>query len=231
LIVVPGLRRQAKTSVPHGFGPAPLPVLALLLIAALPLFGAPRLTYSKSFPGSTPAWIEIRIEQSGASQYKEDPKDEDPLKFQLSDTDSSQIFNLVDKLDHFTHPLESGLKVANMGMKTFRYEADGQSGEVKSSEVKFNYSEDMDARALADWFERIAETERSLIELERSVRFDKLGAQNAILRIEIIRDQKRLVAPEQFLPMLDRVAKNESFLHIARDRAAALAEGIRALPK
>jgi hypothetical protein len=201
-------------------------VVALVLLGALPLLGAPRLTYSKSFPGSTPAWVEITIERTGAGLYKEDPKDEDPLKFQLSDADLTQIFGLVDKLDHFSHPLESGLKVANMGMKTFRYEADGRTGEVK-----FNYSEDMDAKALADWFERIAETERSRIELERAVRFDKLGAQNAILRIEILRDQKRLVAPEQFLPMLDRVAKNESFLHIARDRAAALADGIRATPK
>jgi hypothetical protein len=98
-------------------------------------------------------------------------------------------------------------------------------------EVKFNYSEDMDARSLSDWFERIAETERSLIDLERSVRFDKLGVQESILRIEILRDQKRLIAADQFLPMLDRVVKNESFLHIARDRAAGLAEGIRALPK
>jgi hypothetical protein len=201
-------------------------IVALVLLGALPLLGAPRLTYSKSFPGSTPAWVEITIERTGAGLYKEDPKDEDPLKFQLSDADLTQIFGLVDKLDHFSHPLESGLKVANMGMKTFRYEADGRTGEVK-----FNYSEDMDAKALADWFERIAETERSRIELERAVRFDKLGAQNAILRIEILRDQKRLVAPEQFLPMLERVAKNESFLHIARDRAAALADGIRATPK
>ena len=107
--------------------------------------------------------------------------------------------------------------------------AEGKYG--KSGETKFNYSEDMDARALTEWFERIAETERSLIELERSVKFDKLGAQNAILRIEILKDQKRLVAPDQFLPMLDRVVKNESFLHIARDRAAGLAEWIRAQPK
>jgi hypothetical protein len=63
------------------------------------------------------------------------------------------------------------------------------------------------------------------------VRFDKLGAQQAILRIEILRDQKRLVAATQFLPLLDRVVKNESFLHIARDRAAELSEGIQALPK
>ena len=26
-----------------------------------------------------------------------------------------------DRLDHFARPLESGLKVANMGLKTFRY--------------------------------------------------------------------------------------------------------------
>jgi hypothetical protein len=195
-----------------------------LLSAASP--ETPHVIYSKSFPGSTPAWLEITLDKTGAGEYKEDPKDEDPLTFQLTGTEVSQIFGLTDKLDRFSRPLESGLKVANMGMKTFRYEADGHSGETR-----FNYSEDLDARALADWFERIAETERSRIELERAVRFDKLGVQQAILRIEIIRDQKRLIGPDQFLPMLDRVVKNESFLHIARDRAAALAEGIRALPK
>jgi len=196
----------------------------LALTAASP--DTPRLSYSKSFPGSTPPWVEITIEKSGAGQYKEDPKDDDPLKFQLAGGDLSQLFSLADKLDRFSRPLESGLKVANMGMKTFRYEADGHSGEVK-----FNYSEDPDARLLSDFFERISETERSLIDLETAVRFDKLGVQQTLLRIEILRDQKRLVAPEQFLPMLDRIVKNESFLHMARDRAANLGEWIRAIPK
>ena len=189
---------------------------------------SPRLTFSKSFVGSVPPWEEIIVDKSGAGQYKDDPKDEDPLKFQLTEAEASQIFSLAEKLNHFSKPLESGLKVANMGMKTFRYEADGQA---KASEVKFNYTEDPDGKALADWFERIADTERSLIRLETAVRFDKLGAQDAILRIEVIWDQKRLVAADQFLPMLDRVAKNESFLHMARERASALADGIRALPK
>ena len=136
------------------------------------------------------------------------------------------MFGLADKLDHFSHPLESHLKVANMGMKTLRYESGGQSGEAK-----FNYTEDLDAKALTDWFEKIADSERGLITLETAVRFDKLGVQDAILRIEVIRDQKRLVSPQQFLPMLDRVAKNESYLDIARKRAAALSDSIRALPK
>ena len=202
----------------------------LLVMAAAALIAAdadgPRLNFSKSFPGSNPPWFEITVEKNGAAQYKEDPKDEDPLKFQLTGAEGSQIFDLAGKLDHFSRKLESGLKVANMGMKTFRYEADGHVGEAK-----FNYSEDADARALSDAFERIGETERSLIVLDRAVRFDKLGVQDAILRIEILRDQKRLVAADQFLPLLDRVVKNESFLHIARDRAAGLADWIRAQPK
>ncbi len=206
--------------------------LALLALSAFAVFGAvseaaPRLIYSKSFPGSAPPWEEITVGRNGAGQYKDDPKDEDPLKFQLSEAESGQMFSLADKLDRFSHPLESGLKVAKMGLKTFRYEM----GEAKTGEVRFNYTEDPDAKALTEWFERIADTERGLIALEVAARFDKLGVQDALLRIEIIRDQKRLVAPEQFLTMLDRVAKNESFLNIARDRAAALAESIRALPK
>jgi len=218
------LRR--RTGLPLSIVSAALFLSAAALVVSAAAQNTPRVIYSKSFPGSTPPWVEITVERTGAGQYKEDPKDEDPLKFQLTGADLSMIFGLADKLDRFSRPLESGLKVANMGMKTFRYEADGHTGEVK-----FNYSEDADARALNDSFERITETERSLIELQTAVRFDKLGVQQAILRIEILRDQKRLVAPEQFLPLLDRVVKNESFLHIARDRAAALAEWIRALPK
>jgi hypothetical protein len=190
--------------------------------------GSPRITFSKAFPGSLPAWEEIIVDKTGAGQYKDDPKDDDPLKFQLAGAESGQIFDLADKLSHFSRPLESGIKVANMGMKTFRYEVDGQT---KPAEVKFNYTEDVDAKALADWFERIAESERGLIKLETAVRFDKLGVQDAILQIEILRDQKRLVAADQFLPMLDRVAKNESFLHMARERAGTLADSIRAVPK
>jgi hypothetical protein len=196
----------------------------MALLTCLPLAaGDPRIVFSKSFPGSVPAYVEIRVEKSGAAEYREDPKDERPMQFQLTDSDTATIFALGDKLDHFSRPLESGLNVAFMGAKTFRYEGDGEP-----HEAKFNYSEDLEAKTLLDWFERIAETERALIGLETSVRFDKLGVQDAILRVETLRDQKRLVAEQQFLPLLDRVVGNESYIHMARSRAAALAESIRA---
>jgi hypothetical protein len=40
-------------------------------------------------------------------------------------------------------------------------------------------------------------------------------------------DRKRLVGMDQFLPMLERIARNESYMHAARERAAEIAEAIR----
>ena len=191
---------------------------------------AAKLTFRRVFKESTPEFIEIVVSQdTDKATYEIRQLEEDPEKspFEVGAALRAKMFDLAAQMNHFQNQdLDVHRKIANLGEKTFRWEQGAEA-----HEVKFNYTENVDARALSDWFERIADTERVLILLENAVRFDKLGVQDAILRIEIIRDQKRLVAPEQFLPMLDRVAKNESFLHIARERAAALADGIRALPK
>jgi hypothetical protein len=181
-----------------------------------------RLFFSKSFPGSVPAYVAITVEQSGAGEYKEAADDESPLKFQLAASDAAEMFALADKLDRFKRPLESPLKVAQMGMKTLRFEERG-----KGTEVKFNFSEDTDARLLTDWFERISETGQNYYALERAVKYDKLGVNQALLQLAIAMDHKRVVAPQLFLPMLDRVAKNATFLNMARTRAANLADSIR----
>ncbi|MBZ5591814.1 MAG: hypothetical protein LAP39_06235 [Acidobacteriia bacterium] len=196
-----------------------------LALAVLPLFAGdgPRLFYSKSFPGSSPAYVEIAVEHNGEASYKEAPDDNQPLKFQLPESEITILFGLADKLGHFGHPLEAPVKVAFMGMKTFRFE----NGSEKK-EVKFNYSEDADAQLLLDGFERIAETEQHLINLERAAKYDKLGVDRALLLIQSAFDHKRLVAPQQLLPMLDRIAKNETYMHMDRERAAGLGDAIRA---
>ena len=50
----------------------------------------------------------------------------------------------------------------------------------------------------------------------------------ALLQFESSWDRKHIVAADQFLPILDRIAKNESYLHEARLRAATMADTIRA---
>ena len=198
-------------------------LVALIAAATLTAQTTHRVVMSKSFPGSKPAYAEVRLAANGEGEYVEDPKDEEPKKFRISKADTDAVFGLAQKLGFFAKPLESGLKVANMGAKSFRNEGDGGD-----HEVKFNYTEDADGRALLEWFEKIGESERALLDLESAVRFDKLGVQKAILQVEIVRDNKRLVAPEQFLPMLDRIARNENFMNMARTRAANLADSIRA---
>jgi hypothetical protein len=201
-------------------------LLWLAAMAAL-AFGAdlPRVTYTKSFPGSDPAYMAITVDKGGAVTYRE-AKDEDPETFQLEPDALHAIFDLADKLDHFKRTLESGLKVAKTGDKTFRWE-----NGAEASEAKFNYSLDENAKELQDWFERISESERAMMNLRRAMRFDKLGVNDAVLRIDAAWSEKRLVGREQFLPLLDRVSKNETFVNLARDRAAHLAAALRAAGK
>jgi hypothetical protein len=185
-----------------------------------------RVVFTKSFPGSTPAYVEITVDASGAVTYRE-AADDDPETFHLEADSTAQIFDLAGKLDHFSHPLESGLKVANMGVKTFRWE----DGENKNNEVKFNYSLDENAKSLHDWFERISETERLLATFRRAVRHDKLGVNEALLNIQAAWERKRITGADQFLPLLDQVSKNDTYMHMARERAAQLGDAIRARSK
>ncbi|MBI4905903.1 MAG: hypothetical protein HY820_19875 [Acidobacteria bacterium] len=200
----------------------------LVLLTALAAFGVepPRLFYSKTFPGSTPAYVEITVEQNGKVEYREAPKEEDPLMCTLTEGEVKEMWALAEKLEWFGRNLESGLKVARMGDKLFRIENSDKKGETK-----FNYTQDLDGQMLLDWFEKISESALHRMQLERAVRFDKLGVNKALLQLEASWDRKRIVGPAQFLPLLDRVAKNEAYLHMARERAASLGEMIRNLNK
>ena len=197
---------------------------SLILLFANDLFAGdgPRLFYSKSFPGSVPAYFQVTLDQNGGAEYREAQDEDDPLKFHLAEAETREVFGLVEKLDYFKRPLESPAKVAFMGAKTFRYENGGQK-----SEVRFNYSEDPQARDLMDWFERMGESAEHRIELERTAKYDRLGVLKSLLLLESAMDRKRLVGMDQYLPMLDRIAKNESYMHTARARAAEIAEAIR----
>jgi hypothetical protein len=196
--------------------------MALALLLSTALCAAPRLFYSKYFKGSAPEFTAITVERDGQVTYQEAKDDDNPIHVQLDRAATEELFDLAEKLDRFQRPLESGLKIANLGTKTFRFE-DG----AEHHEIQFNYSEDANAQALWDRFERITETEEHFVNLDRTAHFEKLGVNDVLLQMQATWERNRLVAPEQFLPLLDRIAKNESYLHISQERAAAIAEAIR----
>lgn len=185
-----------------------------------------KITYTKSFPGSTPAYISVLVAKDGALEYKEAPADDHPVRATLTQADADAMFNLAAQLNHFKSNIESGLKVANTGKKTFGYE----DGNGARTQAVFNYSTDPNAQQLLDKFEQIAESERAWLELDRTVHFDKLGVNDALAAIEELWLNKTLTAPKQFIPLLTRVADHEAFMHLARERAARLKESFAALP-
>lgn len=197
-------------------------LLFLAAICGSPAFAEPSVFFSKTFPGSIPPYVSVDVKKDGSTVYMEAPNDDSAVEFKLPQAAVDEIFALAEKLDHFKHPLESNLKVANMGKKLFRY-SDG----AEKHEAVFNFSLDESAKLLLDWFERITETQRLYFDLERSVRFDKLGVNKTILQVQSLLERNRLVAGERFLPLLDRVAKNDTYLNMARERAAFLGDAIR----
>jgi len=196
--------------------------VAMALALCCTLCAAPRLFYSKYFKGSVPEFVSITVERDGNVIYQEAKDDDNPVHIQLGNAVAQELFDLTEKLGRFQRPLESGLKIANLGTKTFRFE-DG----AEQHEIQFNYSEDINAQALLDRFERITETERHYVNLDRTAHFEKLGVNEVLLQMQVSWEHNRLVAPEQFLALLDRIAKNESYLHISRELAAAMADAIR----
>jgi hypothetical protein len=192
------------------------------LAGAATTASSPAIAYTKSFPGSVPAYVSVHLQRDGKAVYQEAVNDEEPVHFKLPEEAVAEIFALAGKLDYFKRPLEANLKVANMGMKTLRYE-----NGADRNEVKFNYSLEEPARLIVDWFDRITETQQLHFNMERSVKFDRLGVNNSLLQFETALDRQRIVGPDRFLPLLDRIAKNDSYLHMARERAAALADAIR----
>src|ERR1035437_2818944 len=196
--------------------------LILLFAGSLVAQDAQLFFYSKSFPGSTPAYVQVTLEKNGEAVYREAPDDDLPLQFKLTDGETAEVYRLVEKLDYFKRPVESGLKVAFMGTKTFRLE------KAEKSEVQFNYSEDVNAKLLWEWCERMTESAQHRIALDRAAKYDKLGVVRALNLLGSAIERKRVVGLDQYLPTLDRIIKNESYMHTARARASEIAEFIRA---
>ena len=199
-------------------------LLVLALLAPTLWAGPAKVTFTKSFPGSVPAYCSVEVDQTGALTYKESPNDDQPVKAQLSESEFASLFELAQRLEYFKSPIESGLKVANTGKKTFRYEAE----DGKIAEVVFNYSTLEPAQQLLDRFENIAESERAWIDLDRTVHFDHLGINDSLAQVESLWNNKHLAAPAQFVPLLKRIIAHPSIMHLARERAARLKDEFEA---
>jgi len=184
------------------------------------------LTFRRVFKSSAPEFIEISVrEDSDEATYEIRQLDEDPgaTKFEVSSGLRARMFALAQQLNHFQgQDLDVHRKIANLGEKTFRWEQGPET-----HEVKFNYTLNSTASQLLQIFEGLARQQELLMLLERRMKYDRLGINDALLQFEMELNRKLLPEPERALPTLDQIAGDSRFVEIGRQRARNLAERIR----
>jgi hypothetical protein len=209
------------------------PRLILLAIAACILLagatpasaGDAVITYRKVFKGSVPESVEIKVTEPGnctfdIRQLSEDPA---PATFEIGQMVRAKIFSLAVELGNFRNlDLDVHRRIANLGEKTFRYEKDGVA-----YEVKFNYTVNNAATQLLQIFEGLARQQDHLQTLQRAMKYDRLGVNDALLDLDADIDNKALPEPERLLPVLEQIGNDSRIMDMARQRARAIAAKIR----
>jgi hypothetical protein len=184
------------------------------------------ITYRKIFKSSYPEFAEIKLNQSGHGTFDIRQLDEEPnpQPFEVNAALAERIFALAAKLHNFQGvDLDIHRRIANLGEKTFRYDKGSET-----HEVKFNYTLDDSASQLMAIFEGLARQATDLSDLERTMRYDRLGVNDVLQQIEQDYNNKLFPEPERLLGALDQVAADSKFIDIARQRARNLAAKIRA---
>jgi hypothetical protein len=186
---------------------------------------APTITYRKVFKSSYPEFVEIKLNEGGRGTFDLRQLDEEanPQPFEVNASLAARIFGLAAKLHNFQGvDLDVHRRIANLGEKTLRYDKGAET-----HEVKFNYTLDDSAGQLMAIFEGLARQATDLSDLERTMRYDRLGVNDVLQQIEQDYNNKQFPEPERMLPALDQLAADDKFIDIARQRARTLAGKIR----
>jgi len=187
-----------------------------------------KLTYSRTFKGSTPEYMAITVDSQGSGTYEGHKLDEaqSPRPIQLSSGTTQRIFTLAGQLHNFQLVnLESRKKVASLGEKTLTF----QQGE-DVNRVVFNYTENRTAQELVDILEAVGMVEEHIAALEFEMKYDPLGLSQELLQIQIELNNKSLADPALLIPTLEKIAHGSRFLHLAQLRAQQILERVQPSP-
>ena len=187
---------------------------------------SPTVTYRRVFKSSVPEFIEIKVRQDAdAATFEIRQLDEDAgaTTFEVGAPLRAKIFELSGQLNRFQgQDLDVHRKIANLGEKTLRWEQGAEA-----HECKFNYTLNSPANQLVRIFEGLARQQDLLVLMQRRMKYDRLGINDALLQFETDFSKGVFPEPQRALPVLDQIGGDSKFVEIARQRARSLAERIR----
>jgi len=229
--------RNAGASVPLVPLPAragrsrPHRILLFLLALGISLAGPAQaqtvVSFTLDFPGSEPSHYEIAVSSNGHSTYDSDGKlspdsDNDPfhLDFSVSSETSRRIFELAERAHYFQGDIDSRKKnLASTGVKTLTYK-----DSTRSSRATYNYSPVVAVQQLTQLFQGLSTTLEFGRRLEYYHRYQKLALDEELKSMEDVANRNDLQELAAVVPILQRIANDQSVINPVRARALRLIE-------
>ncbi|MFN8007844.1 MAG: hypothetical protein U0V70_12610 [Terriglobia bacterium] len=163
----------------------------------------------------------VELDETGNAQIQWQKLDSELLRtnFRLRRSSVVFLYSLFSKSDFFDAKKNfvSDKKIADLGMKTISF----QKGSERR-EVSFNFTEDKALQEINIFFENLAEQERFLLEMELTLKYDRLGITKKLDMLERELSANRIVAPERFKPILEQISNDNSLINLARKEALKL---------
>jgi hypothetical protein len=188
----------------------------------------PSVTFTQAFPRAIPAYFSLRIDSAGHASYESRREEGEPAQpelgepyrtdFVISQGTARRIFALAESLRYFDGDWDfKKHRIADTGRKTLIY-----SGPAGAHQTTYNWSENAAIQELTDLFQGISNTQEAAYELNRLRRYDKLGLNHQLERMEDLAQSGWLRELQVIAPLLEKLAKDLEIMHIARQRAQRL---------
>lgn len=184
----------------------------------------PTVTFSVEWSEAEPSHYVLTIESSGAAVYqstggKSVGGQPYSLKFTVSEGTRSRVFDTAKALDYFNRDFEYKKgKIAFTGKKTLAYSDGGE----RKFETTYNWSDNSSLRKLTELLQSISTT----LEFGRSLsyrrRYDKLGLNAELKRMDELAAGGHLAELQVLSPDLEQIAADSSVMEIARQKARRL---------
>jgi len=186
------------------------------------------VTYTFDWPSIQPHHYSIVVDSTGRAAYESltaegtaaQSIEGEPynVKFTVSEATRNRIFDLAKQLNYFNGSFDfKKHKVAFSGTKTLAF-ADG----TRHFETTYNWSENPAIQQLTELFSGISNTEEAGQRLQQLRRFDKLGLNQELARMEDLSKRQGLVEVQSIAPILQELASDPAIMNIARERAQRL---------
>lgn len=186
----------------------------------------PTVTFTLNWKQGDPSWYSVAIRSTGTASYRSEPGQmpgglpSDPymVEFTASEETRTKVFELAEQANYFQGDFDyKKNRIAYTGDKTLLYQ-DGP----KRYQTTFNWSKNQGIQRLADYFQGISITMEFGRKLDHLYRFEKLGLERELKRMEELKRSDQLPEVQALQPILKKIANDRTVVNVARQRALRL---------